>query len=633
MYTRERKGMFHDTAGYDTIAMSAGLTPAFVKKYIHPFCLYHAPQALKLRGEKDPSHYPPAVTIFQPETGELMVGQAVFVPADFTGTRSTYFMHSYIIPQLRKEEWIHQPKMLFQVRDFQTAYDVRNGEVLPELEDIPFNDSLKIAEILSMLGISLADFKQLLFAVMTSISGKKKVFISLPVPLQDYTNYALLLLESLYHYLPYEYRRKLGAITFTSEPELRNYIHVTFFEQGTLNTGDRSIEKQLIFDFADGCIAGVVRSEPHKYLEFVSENLSESNGIEGFLTFAEMALTGLSEEQRLSFVNYDQLTDLYLTLTLDDFQLYFKNKLEFLDVLMKFLQEKSEEKPELTVLFLKLLHLEETADNRSFALSYMKAVVTINSRVRCEEVVLFLINTLIFYQQDPLYGELWKTIERDRFTFESLLFFIDQHQEYEYLLELYLNFFWDNLRLGDIQNSKDFLSDELAAELKEGTVRDMYLILNALYKLITLPTETASYHLKPLTRNARYQLSLILQNLLSEFPAPIPLQLIFAAFETTEENVDYSKVFDYIISHYDESTLFRFIKENAVLVETDLLFRRTLTNYLVTHPKSIWKNKTWRKSLQSLNDVIFKHLVKEIEMETANPLVRFLKRGAENFID
>jgi len=106
MYTRERGGIFHATDGYDTIAISEGLDHAFVKKYLHPFCIYHSPKILAERGEKDASIYPEAVTMFQPETGDLVIGQAVFVPADFTGTRSTYFMHNYIIPWAQKEEWI-----------------------------------------------------------------------------------------------------------------------------------------------------------------------------------------------------------------------------------------------------------------------------------------------------------------------------------------------------------------------------------------------------------------------------------------------------------------------------------------------------------------------------------------------
>src|SRR3954453_13087301 len=97
LYTRERGGVFSSTDGFDTIAVSEGIDKAFVKKYLHPFCLYYAPKALTTSGQKEASLYPEAVTLFQPETGDMVIGQAVYVPADFTGQRSAYFMHNYVI--------------------------------------------------------------------------------------------------------------------------------------------------------------------------------------------------------------------------------------------------------------------------------------------------------------------------------------------------------------------------------------------------------------------------------------------------------------------------------------------------------------------------------------------------------
>ncbi|MBM7654765.1 GAP1-N2 domain-containing protein [Neobacillus cucumis] len=365
MYTRERKGIFHDTAGYDSIAMSEGLKPAFVKKYLHPFCFYHVPRTLREKAERDPTQYPTAVTILQPETGELVVGQAVFVPADFTGSRSTYFLHHYVIPPSLKEEWIQNPEMLFRVEAFQTAYEVEQGQLLPELEVVPFNDSLMVDdELLAVLGISMTAFRQLLLAVMLSISGKKKVYISLPVPLQDYTEYALRLMEFVYRFLPFAHRRRLGLLTFTSEPEARNDIHVTFFEPGSLNIHDRSIAKQFLFDFARGKISGVEIGQS-AYLRFAAEHLSESPKMEKFFEFTEMALAGFTEGQLLALGSYDQLITLYRAFSYDDFTDYFKNKLGFIKNLFYFLQIKGEEKLDLLALFLKVWEVEKKGEEPS----------------------------------------------------------------------------------------------------------------------------------------------------------------------------------------------------------------------------------------------------------------------------
>ncbi|MFL6561448.1 MAG: hypothetical protein ACJ8MO_35760, partial [Bacillus sp. (in: firmicutes)] len=303
MYTRERGGIFLSTDGYDTIAISEGLDKSFVKKYLHPFCIYQSPKALTTRGEKDSSLYPETVTLFQPETGDMVIGQSVFVPADFTGQRSAYFMHNYVLPPNRKEEWIKHPEKLFQINDFQTSYKTEQGHVLPALEETEYDDMDVLAgkdTLLGNLGIREEQFKQLLFAVMSSIAGKKKVFISLNVPLPEYSKAALQLLELIYLYLPYAHRRKLGAMTFSSEPESKNYIHVMFYEPGTLNMNDRSIEKQFIFDFANDRISGLdISGQKHEYLDFALDHFSQSKRMDDFFAFAETALSGLPEEQKL----------------------------------------------------------------------------------------------------------------------------------------------------------------------------------------------------------------------------------------------------------------------------------------------------------------------------------------------
>jgi hypothetical protein len=189
LYTRERGGIFSSTDGFDTIAISDGLDKNFVKKYLHPFCLYYSPKALTTSGQKDASLYPEAVTLFQPETEHMVIGQAVYVPADFTEQRSAYFMHNYVIPPGVKEDYIKNCAKVFQIRNFNTSYDIVQGKVLPEMDALEHDDTDVLSEkdaLLEKLGITEYHFKQLLFALMTSIAGKKKVFISLNVPLQDY---------------------------------------------------------------------------------------------------------------------------------------------------------------------------------------------------------------------------------------------------------------------------------------------------------------------------------------------------------------------------------------------------------------------------------------------------------------
>lgn len=438
MYTRERAGIFQSTAGYDTIATSEGLEENYVKGYLHPLCIYTSPKSLIERGEKDADHYPEAFSFIQPgETGDLIIGQAVFVTADFTGQRSTYFMHNYVIPKAMKDEWVKQPEKLFQLKDFQTSYDSEIGQVLPEADDLAYEAATIVEEeFLENLGMTETLFKQLLFAVMSSISGKKKVFISLDVPLQDYSKYAKQLLELIFSYLPYAFRRNLGALTFSSEPEGKKYIHVIFFEPGTLNYRDPAIEKQFIFDFSKGTISGVdLEGQQPEYLDYALLHFSESQKMDEFFAFAEMALSGLDA---LELASYPELTVIYQTLTEGDTSFYDKNKPGFLHRLLKYLTVKSEAKMDLVYLFVDLLEEEYHAADELSAIDYIKAVLEFNQIALCSESLTFILKTIDYYKNDALFLELWKVVEQDKRSYHALLQFIENDGEDGDLLEGYL---------------------------------------------------------------------------------------------------------------------------------------------------------------------------------------------------
>jgi hypothetical protein len=717
MYTRERGGVFLSSDGYDTIAISEGLDKSFVKKYLHPFCIYQSPKALTARGEKDASQYPAAITLIQPETGDMVIGQAVFVPADFTGQRSAYFMHNYIIPPNRKEEYIKRPEKLFQINDFHSSYDLGEGNILPVREDIGFDHHDILAEkdeFLTNLGISADQFKQLLFAVMSSIAGKKKVFISLNVALQDYTKSAVKLLELLYVYLPYVHRRKLGAITFSSEPEGRNYIHVMFYEPGTLNTADRSIEKQFIFDFANGRISGVdISGQKHEYLDFALEHFSQSKRMDNFFEFAENTLSGLPDEQKLEVTSYYQLTTLYQTLNDQDDSLYKDNKLGFLYSLQKFLQVNSDEKQPLVELFLKILEMEKCASDPATTLDYIQAVVSINQIVRSDEALSLMLKTLEYYQNDQLFHKLWKLIEQDKLSHEAILMFIDTHPDYDRLLEQYLDDrFKGIVRVEDIlqeiklllgtpyllkiekfksvvidkvevslkqeRNSfnpvlaiknftvemadPNFLQfkqkmfgrsvwamlnnirpDELTTpdimtfgkifdqpinprDMKDGKAKENYLIMDALYQVLSQPSQAGSTNLKALSRSGRELVRDILKQLLRVKTTTEHIPALNLAFGAEQGEADHAGVLNHLIQYSDDKTVMEFIRGNSNLVGIDSSYRSALRSYLVSHSKSLWKNKKYNKELKLIRKSSFKNFLKDVETETASPVVKFFKK-------
>ncbi|QQE74344.1 hypothetical protein KDJ56_21345 [Brevibacillus composti] len=313
-YTRGRAGVFRSNEGYDTVAKSPGLDSSFVKKVLHPFCVYDAPRELQER-EADPGEYPEALVSFRAETGELVIGNSVYAGADFTGQRNTFFSHNYVIPAARQEEFIRHPRKIFGIDSFAKRHDEGAGKELPALEDLPYAESTSAAprQALARMGIGEHEWKQLLYAVMVSLSARKKVFISLAGGEREAAQSAKELMEILYGCLPYEMRRHLGFLTYSGEPQSKKHIHVMFVPKGSIRPGNGHIDKEFLFDFAGQRIWNADLQEgEHEYLHFAWEYLQEPRVMEEFFLFAEEVLAGDDSGLGLRPGTYYELCALFL---------------------------------------------------------------------------------------------------------------------------------------------------------------------------------------------------------------------------------------------------------------------------------------------------------------------------------
>lgn len=341
MYTRERRGVFRSTEGFDTVAKSDSLDNNFVKKILHPFCLYDAPAELTARGEKEEAAYPGALHLFHAENGDTVIGLSRYQAADFTGQRSAFFAHNYVVPASRSEEivqsygdWLHA--------DFAERYTGELGGTLPELPSIPVVRTDRSPDPIAglrLLGIDEGIFKALLQAVMLSVAGKKKIYVALNVPITELSARAVELTEILYSVLPYEFRRRLGVITYANEPQSRKYIHLSFVEKGSLRPGDRSIEKDYTFDLASGRMGNVDFGETRQpYADLVWKLLLLNPGdINDFVSFADQILRGESPEHKLSLSFYNELAIFY-EIEQGNEHLYTENKSAVLSGLLSYLK-------------------------------------------------------------------------------------------------------------------------------------------------------------------------------------------------------------------------------------------------------------------------------------------------------
>ena len=257
-YTRERGGLFNQTDGYDTVAKSPQIKLDYIKKNLHPLCSYDIPYALQKSGEPDEKKYPPNFMIVPLESGETIVGQAIYKSKDFTGLRSTFFMHNFILSEKERRRYIKEPEKLFGITGFATAYDSSEGRQLSTLAAIPYEISPLFRDrqrLLETLGISDENFLKLIAACFLVAHSKKKIFIVLNVPFEYLGDYAKALLYHVYTLLPWRIAECLGVSTYSGKAEPRKNIQITFIDQEALQSASR-ISKEYIFDFVNGRISG-----------------------------------------------------------------------------------------------------------------------------------------------------------------------------------------------------------------------------------------------------------------------------------------------------------------------------------------------------------------------------------------
>lgn len=363
MYTRERRGIFRLNEGYDTIAASIGLDGSFIKKVLHPFCVYDVPTELIATGEKDDELYPEAFHLFHTEQGAIVYGRSIYQAKDFTGLRSAFFTHNYVVPKGQAEGIVHHYAQWFRT-SFADHYNIEQGTELPELESLPVYSGTAYTqtakERLAALKIDERIFKQLLYATMMSASGKKKVYISLDVPIEQISMYARELLEILFDSLPYAYRRLLGFMTYVKDLQSKKGINLMFVEKGGLRSNDRNIEKEFTFDLATGRVANIDVELPNQpYLEFAWSNLDQPERAEKFYQYADQMLADMDPVRQAAMMSYHELC-VYFQIEEGQMVLYDLNKVTVLRGMLDYFHPPGafQAKPRLNELFVTLLDYE-----------------------------------------------------------------------------------------------------------------------------------------------------------------------------------------------------------------------------------------------------------------------------------
>ena len=239
IYTRARRTLFQQSEGYGTVAKTDGLSEAFIKEKIHPYCVYPANAA----------GFPKVVTLVHYPCGRMLFGQAVYKEKDFTGQRATFFVHNYIFPPQMVDGALRDFGKLRQL-EFLTEYDtelhgpgLRRGraparpgactDVINTTSLLGTRRGTSPTQERDVIRPQVSNFEEILQHIITSVNNTKKTYIISPVPPPQMHDYIWDFLTNLYPRLPEETRHQLGICTYAREPVNKKSLHLIFLEKGT----------------------------------------------------------------------------------------------------------------------------------------------------------------------------------------------------------------------------------------------------------------------------------------------------------------------------------------------------------------------------------------------------------------
>lgn len=314
-YTRERGGVFNNVDGYDTVAISPGIKKDFIMKYLHPICHYDVPYELGQKGEKSESKYPKNFVVYPAATGELIIGQAIFKATDFTGLRSTFFMHNYILSVNERRRYIKEPEKIFGITAFATGYDIKDGQVLPTLAGIEYDKTSRLfrdKEILfQRLKMDNDVFNVMLEAAILAVNSKRKIYIALDEPVNQMAEVAKALMYHLYTELPWSVAEKLGISTYANEVEPKKNIHITFVPHSAIEEPEFLKGKPIIFDFCKGKILNFEQTkDAEPYLKIAPKYRTNKTAWETFNRWCDMLGGTLFEGEDTDIKYYSKIITL-----------------------------------------------------------------------------------------------------------------------------------------------------------------------------------------------------------------------------------------------------------------------------------------------------------------------------------
>ncbi|WP_411679523.1 hypothetical protein [Clostridium thailandense] len=305
-YTRERKGIYSKTPGYDTIAKSNKLEDEFIIGTLHDLCFYEIPASLA--GEENGSKYPVSLFCVNTEDNRMILGQSVFCGKDYTGQRNRYFTHNYVISEDERNEYIENPEKIIFSGGFVSDYDINKGSVISQVLKIKENREKdcfgSINELFSSTNLCKETFLNLIRACFDIAKHKKKIYIVLDSNLDNMEILAKGILKYLYRALPFDLRKRIGFITYMKEPKNKELINIVFLCKGSIKRINTELKSGYIFNIADNNfhLEGIDEEE-HIFLDFIMDNIENKQKLNEFFYKAQTSI----DDSKLDIRCYDNI--------------------------------------------------------------------------------------------------------------------------------------------------------------------------------------------------------------------------------------------------------------------------------------------------------------------------------------
>ena len=291
-----RASMFLRADGFDTFAKAKELTEEWIERELAPVCSYKPTknESVAIRN----GSLPPAYLYFFTKTERRMVESCIsYIPRDYTGERSSYLIHSLILTEEEKSALLTgDARCILSPDNFVTdiapfRITAANAEPLTEYPDVAYRaaDAPPAAPLTEKYPEGV--LKRLIFAMLLYAVGKgKPIYITLDVPLCDFSTTALSLMNALFRIFPSSIRAALPFVTYQSDYTKFPAFAIRFLPRDamTVPTG-RGFLFDMTTRLADG-ISDVLYRDNEALADFFCALTRDEPMREEFLRFYEHAL-------------------------------------------------------------------------------------------------------------------------------------------------------------------------------------------------------------------------------------------------------------------------------------------------------------------------------------------------------